>query len=878
MAIKQLSYTAEQIDDAVSKKDLLKNVSMVNAVPSDVADKAIFVNNEGAHKGTLITTEKKTYSFSTTDQIIPANSIFVGAQTINKLATQSKTVSIDTEEQLILPDEGKVLNKVIINRIPTDAIGSKYTEVEKKIITPTVYDVNIVPEGTTNMYLRNNKVTIKGDTNLRSENIKLGQTIFGITGSYESDPNMQYPASDGKVFKSYGLVGNINWSSICFGNGKFVAVANGENIIAYSTDGTNWTQQKVTNVTDYNFSALCYGSGKFVAISSNSNKIIYSLDGINWESVTLPTTDNWSDICYGSGKFIAVASNSSKALYSLDGVNWQLSTMPIESNWKGVAYGNGMFVAVTYDSTNIIAYTSDAINWTQSAIPEGDDDFKAICYGGDKFVTITSTGSSTAYSTDGINWNRSTLPYSNWTSICYGNGKFVAVSDPTSYDRAAYSTDGINWSQTDIGNIAIWQAVCYGAGKFVAVGRNSSSGLGSTYSVDGSQWGLISTLNTNIKWESICHGNGVYVTLGNGNTSAMIEGISYSYNGTDWNKSAITGNIAWKSICYGNGKFIAVGDNTNSITSNNNISPIAISYDGITWIQPNTTFAASSYLYDIVYGNGKYVTIGNNLYAYSLDGVEWHITQVSNDLWRSVCYGNGRFISIGNNALLYSNDGVSWTQGNSIVAMMPNSICYGDGKFVAVGYDVTDQTVMAVAYSTDGINWVKNTSAIGNNSSLLFSDVCYGNGKFVAVGQDGGIGIATYSIDTINWTKCELNTTSILKSICYGQDKFIAVGVNPVTTINSSTTLESNSTKVNKMTTPNITSSNNSITINAVSNANGYEVIIIGRKEFKRLFTQILKIELNEHITEKGDYVILVRACGAGYISSDCAVSKFTLA
>ena len=33
-----------------------------------------------------------------------------------------------------------------------------------------------------------------------------------------------------------------SWFSVCYGNSKFVAVASGNNVAAYSTDGINWTQ------------------------------------------------------------------------------------------------------------------------------------------------------------------------------------------------------------------------------------------------------------------------------------------------------------------------------------------------------------------------------------------------------------------------------------------------------------------------------------------------------------------------------------------------------------------------------------------------------------------------------------------------------------
>ena len=82
------------------------------------------------------------------------------------------------------------------------------------------------------------------------------------------------------------LPASANWSSVCYGDGKFVAVAyDNSTIAAYSTDGITWTQ--TTLPTRAKWQKVCYGDGKFVAVARSSN--------------------NLTSVCYGNGKFVAVA-------------------------------------------------------------------------------------------------------------------------------------------------------------------------------------------------------------------------------------------------------------------------------------------------------------------------------------------------------------------------------------------------------------------------------------------------------------------------------------------------------------------------------------------------------------------------------------------
>lgn len=62
-----------------------------------------------------------------------------------------------------------------------------------------------------------------------------------------------------------------------------------------------WVQ--TTLPASANWESICYGNGKFVAVAFYSNTIAYSTDGINWTQATLPANDYWQSVCYGNGKY-----------------------------------------------------------------------------------------------------------------------------------------------------------------------------------------------------------------------------------------------------------------------------------------------------------------------------------------------------------------------------------------------------------------------------------------------------------------------------------------------------------------------------------------------------------------------------------------------
>ena len=138
-------------------------------------------------------------------------------------------------------------------------------------------------------------------------------------------------------------------------------------------------------------------------------------------------------------------------------------------------------------------------------------------------------------------------------------------------------------------------------------------------------------------------------------------------------------NYLW-AIAYGAGKFVAMGDDGKG----------AYSADGITWTAiPNTGFPAGYSIRSITYGAGKFVALGESgKGAYSADGITWiPISNMQfNSYWgdriNAVAYANGKFVAVGDNSVAYSVDGITWTAGTvDAYGGGLYHLAYGDGKF-----------------------------------------------------------------------------------------------------------------------------------------------------------------------------------------------------
>lgn len=311
------------------------------------------------------------------------------------------------------------------------------------------------------------------------------ESDFGITVDYKGLEKTLKGSC-----KSVVLPESSSWSSVMYGNGKFVVIGNHPETILYSDDGITWKKASLPD-SSFSFSKGTFGGGKFVAFLSDY-RVFYSTDGIVWSIATLPSTESWRAVTYGNGKFVATAYNSQIAYYSTDGITWKKASLHNASDWQSVCYGNGKFLVIAPGSANAEC-SSDGVTWSQVALPSGVN-WISVAYGRGKFVAITRDSGYYAYSSDGEIWTQATLPKEGYHyAINYFNDKFIIFS--SNFKDIYYSADGItwtvasistdNWVNTKIPSTSIWSYCAYSKDRVVAVGTSSTRAV---YSTDGIVW------------------------------------------------------------------------------------------------------------------------------------------------------------------------------------------------------------------------------------------------------------------------------------------------------------------------------------------------------------------------------------------------------
>ena len=210
------------------------------------------------------------------------------------------------------------------------------------------------------------------------------------------------------------------------------------------------------------WNAMAYGNGRYVAVSYDSGLIAYSTNGTTWTQAS--TQVKLNTVAYDGEKFVALG--NSVAYYSTNGSSWTKGSVSgVTTLFRRIAIGDDGMVAIGYGNwTTLIAFSTDGKSW-KSAEELSDIYAAGLVFGHDQYgngvyaaVGMARTGSAPAvyYSTDGKNWNKGTI--NNPTSLgllgdckaAYGNGVFVAVGGCNDMSGSGYiaarSTDGSHWS------------------------------------------------------------------------------------------------------------------------------------------------------------------------------------------------------------------------------------------------------------------------------------------------------------------------------------------------------------------------------------------------------------------------------------------------
>ena len=662
-------------------------------------------------------------------------------------------------------------------------------------------------------------------------------------------------------------VPNYDWQSVTYGlvngNGLFVAVAEfGDYKVMTSSDGTNWSVDIVGIVPDVSWWNVTYGNGIFVAVSS-SDKIIKSNDGINWTSVTIPN-NYWFSITYGSGLFIAVAvtGSNSRIITSKDGTSWNNMSYPLNNNWKSIAYGNDKFVTICDEGV----VTSPTLSRTipiyyqinnELSVPTITNFYISPKIYGESPFTITqpTSNSDGTFSYTSSDTSVATISNNIITIHKAGSSTITATQEATTnYLSGSITTNfQVNQAVSTIINFSISPKI-YGDNPFTITQPTSNSD--GTFSYTSSDTS-VATISDNII--TILKAGSSTITATQAATTNYLSGFITANFQINQAVSTIS-NFSIPTKKFGDPSFTITqptsnSDGTFSYTSSDTLvatisnSTITIHKAGsstITATQAATTnylsgtktatlivdrsnqtitFDDSSYIFNdptytlnatssssltITYvssdpniasingnqltftgygevivtayqnGNSNYNPAPNVVKSFSTNakaGTIWHLSTTTwtnnNNDWQSVTYGNGLFVAVAiylgtADGVMTSFNGITWTSRTSAADNDWRSVTYGNNLFVAVADSRTGNRVMT---SPDGINWTIRTSAPDNK----WRSVTYGNGIFVAVAESGTGNRVMTSPDGITWTSRTSAADNQWTSVTYGNGLFVAV-------------------------------------------------------------------------------------------------------
>jgi hypothetical protein len=515
----------------------------------------------------------------------------------------------------------------------------------------------------------------------------------------------------------------------------------------------NNLQWKASNASLSDWRSIDWSSdlSLFCAVSSSSgnDKIATSPDGLNWTTrVPTPTTvfSQCDRITYDPvyKRFYAVGRSTNNLSFSNDdtGLTWtNTGTIYISTNGFGVATNKKSLrlVAAGKGTAGSMAWSDDGTTWTATTgftfSVQGNN---ALWYAFQNIWLAAgeSTSSQTlAHSLDGKVWTAVTS--SPFSDAAYGlefNPTKAVAAGKGSTNTLAYTFNGKNWYGlgktifTDTGYGVVWNGnpSVY---RWVAVGKGTAGTL--AYSANGIVWYSLGSTVFSVAGYGIATGPSLFVAVGEGaeNTLATsTNGLTWSLLGKTLFSDAGYG-VAWNGLL-----FVAVGKGS--------VNTMAWSTDGLTWNGlGKTIFSVSGN--SVAWVGSLWVACGEgttNTLATSPDGVTW--TGIGKTAFSNFCKGLGRktpeivAVGSGTNKLVYSSNGSTFTSLSTLLAT-PATIV----RSLAFNGSLSSPQWVAgcdgsTSISNDGFSWTTlGTTVIGTN--------CLGVG---------------YSPSTSTWVACGLGT------------------------------------------------------------------------------------------------------------------------
>ena len=535
---------------------------------------------------------------------------------------------------------------------------------------------------------------------------------------------------------------SINQNSSIFINNLFILRGNDNTTVYTSPDGITWA----TITPNIMFSTITYGNSKYVMTAASDYNMYTSVDLATWSQIldsnVTTSTNGWSSVLYDSQTFIALRlpfnsqpsfqttnnSMSPRPIQMVSNPITNITSLTFTGSWQQSQAKVGD--TLTFASISGFLYTiSPATYGTVTAVDSGSITISIVS------STITATGSGgyniylpfvqngTTYpvvtSSDGTNWYGRTTPSGNWGILLSGGGSFLAINSYQGTEM--YSLDnGVTW-------------------KISAGTKGATSGV----------------YSPSLKYFLFTEGNIFYVsldgsiiipstsggTIGNplqlvwADTLGIIVAVSAysimtSSDGVNWTLvlnlkpnggSDVTGaTVTWSSDL---GLLVAYFRNSN--TSN---SPLLYtSSDGVNW--SGTVLAQAFPNVNVSINPCKpcwspqlgLFTIGK---AISRDGLNWTFGSGPNLVCATWSPSLNLFVGDDETNSYYSEDGINWTSSSSYVMY---SIAWSPslGLFVGVGEQTASSSPFLIYTSSNGTSWTQVYSDVSSSAYAWYGSITW---------------------------------------------------------------------------------------------------------------------------------------------------------
>ena len=608
---------------------------------------------------------------------------------------------------------------------------------------------------------------------------------------------------------------------IAVGGGAIRDAANGggANRMAYSYDGgLSWTTNTSTVLTNAASSAVGsirtvkYGNGMWVAGGdaagssvSGNNCLAWSRDGVNWTGAGGTQIFGSAGGCYAvccndRGRWVAVGgaalttpgtyTNTSGAIYTMawsdDGMNWT----PILGSralfgivCQGVSYGAdasgvGMWTAIGRGTAYTgCAYSYDGKTWflsqtsgslfgtsvnvlTERYAPVADWRTVAINSTGQIQFAAAQGGLVWRSMDCGVTWSALTLPSRNWVSVAVSStGQYVvAASSDGSVDRLYNSSDyGVTWVGRGYGSPSWVRVVISASGQYqVGVASGVAIQISRDYGVT---WVVPNSITSAQDWNGVAiSSSGQYITaVGNGQfiQQSSDYGVSFTARSSAWN---------WSCVAMSSTGQIQIGSNNNS-----NLLYVSINY-GVDWT-PSSAPSGTRYRSVAISSTGQYrsgvlETASGTIKRSNNYDAGW-ITDSgpSTNYFAIAMSSTGQYqtaVSQTASGLIYisSNFGETWSAAatdSRSLGVAYGKDANGTGMWVATAgrrdRDVAASAANTMAYSYDGKLWrgIRASAGLSEQAwSVAYGKDGFGVGMWVAAGYDSTCGLK-WSYDGITW-------------------------------------------------------------------------------------------------------------------------------